>query len=154
MKEFGSRMLTSTFVERVFQECLTYEGEMDYKGFLDFVLAMENKKDRSSLEYFFRILDVRRRGYLDGFAINFFFRDIQRMLDEDEQQPVTLEDIKDEIFDMVKPKDPLKIKLGDLIASKQGDTVVSVLTDLDGFWKYENREILATEQDDDEEAEC
>ena len=45
-------------------------------------------------------------------------------------------------------------KLEDLILSKQGDTVVSVLTDLDGFWKYENREILATEQDEDDEAQC
>ena len=29
------------FLERVFQECLTYEGEMDYKTYLDFVLAIE-----------------------------------------------------------------------------------------------------------------
>ena len=29
---------------RVFQECLTYEGEMDYKTYLDFILALENRK--------------------------------------------------------------------------------------------------------------
>ena len=34
------------FLERVFQECLTYEGEMDYKTYLDFVLAIENKRNR------------------------------------------------------------------------------------------------------------
>ena len=33
------------FLERVFQECLTYEGEMDYKTYLDFVLAIENKRE-------------------------------------------------------------------------------------------------------------
>ncbi len=43
LKEYGTGLLTSAFIERVFQECLTYEGEMDYKGYLNFVLAMENK---------------------------------------------------------------------------------------------------------------
>lgn len=63
---------------------------------------------------------------------------------------VSFEDMKDEIFDMVKPKDPLKIKLQDLINCSQGDTVVSILTDLNGFWTYENREYLATDQKDDD----
>lgn len=36
--------LTSIFVDRIFEEYQTFEGEMDYKTFLDFVLAMENKK--------------------------------------------------------------------------------------------------------------
>ena len=151
LREYGGGSLTETFVQRVFQECLTYEGEMDYKAYLDFVLAMENKKDRASLAYFFRLLDIRRKGYLDAFAINFFFRDIQRQLAVEEQPMVEFQDIKDEIFDMVKPADPLRIKLDDLIACKQGDIVVNVLTDLDGFWKYENREYLANEQDDDDD---
>lgn len=36
--------LTDIFIDRVFEEYQTFEGEMDYKTFLDFVLAMENKK--------------------------------------------------------------------------------------------------------------
>lgn len=43
---------------------------------------------------------------------------------------------------MVKPKDPLKISLQDLINSNQGDTVTTILIDLNGFWTYENREAL------------
>lgn len=50
--------------------------------------------------------------------------------------------LQDEIFDMVKPKDPLKISLQDLINSNQGDTVTTILIDLNGFWTYENREAL------------
>ena len=55
------------------------------------------------------------------------------------------EDVKDEIFDMVRPKDPYKITLQDLINSGQGDTVISILIDLNGFWTYENREVLASD---------
>ena len=61
------------------------------------------------------------------------------------QEPVHFEDVKDEIFDMVRPKDPYKITLQDLINCGQGDTVISILIDLNGFWTYENREVLASD---------
>ena len=54
--------LTTIFIDRVFEELQTFEGEMDYKTFLDFVLAMENKKTPQSLHYFWRILDVFHKG--------------------------------------------------------------------------------------------
>jgi len=150
LAKYGTGTLTPAFVERVFQECLTYEGEMDYKTYLDFVLAVENRKEPQSLQYFFRLLDVRQRGYLDAYALNFFFRDILREMERHNQETVKFEDVKDEIFDMVRPKDPLRITLKDLIACGQGDTVVSILIDLNGFWSYENREVLVTAEGPDE----
>ena len=32
--------------------------------------------------------------------------------------------------------------------SGQGETVISILTDLNGFWTYENREVLLAENQD------
>lgn len=105
---------------------------------------------------------------------------------------------------MVKPNDPLKIKLQDLtrrygsgynslhisavlyapvkqnlpyatsnfsvansflftvcalincccFCSGQGDTVVNILTDLNGFWNYENREVLSAETDNENEEDA
>ena len=65
------------------------------------------------------------------------------------QDPVKFEDVKDEIFDMVRPLDPLRIKLDDLIKYGNGDTVVSILIDLNGFWTYENREVLVNDNNDE-----
>ena len=59
------------------------------------------------------------------------------------------EDVKDEIFDMVRPKDPLRIRLQDLIDCGNGDTVISILIDLNGFWTYENREVSIVNDDAD-----
>jgi serine/threonine-protein phosphatase 2A regulatory subunit B'' len=42
---YGTSTLTPAFINRVFEECLTYGGEMDYKTYLDFVLALENRKE-------------------------------------------------------------------------------------------------------------
>ncbi|XP_061552250.1 serine/threonine-protein phosphatase 2A regulatory subunit B'' subunit gamma isoform X2 [Phycodurus eques] len=94
LSRYGTATLTSVFLERVFQECLTYDGEM----------AIQDKMKVHC------------------------------------QVPVSFQDVKDEIFDMVKPKDPYKITLQDLVNSCQGDTVTSILIDLNGFWTYENRE--------------
>ena len=68
--------LTASFIDRVFEELQTFEGEMDYKTFLDFVLAMENKKTPQSLHYFWGILDVFHKGAIDTFVINMFFRQV------------------------------------------------------------------------------
>ena len=75
---------------------------MDYKTYLDFVLAMENKGEPQSLQYLFRVLDTRQQGYLSVFSLNFFFRAIQEEMRSHGQDPVPFEDVKDEIFDMVQ----------------------------------------------------
>ncbi|XP_012513371.1 PREDICTED: serine/threonine-protein phosphatase 2A regulatory subunit B'' subunit gamma [Propithecus coquereli] len=142
LSRYGTATMTNVFLDRVFQECLTYDGEMDYKTYLDFVLALENRKEPAALQYIFKLLDIENKGYLNVFSLNYFFRAIQELMKIHGQDPVSFQDVKDEIFDMVKPKDPLKISLQDLINSNQGDTVTTILIDLNGFWTYENREVL------------
>merc|ERR1719411_1210990 len=146
---YGTATLTPTFIDRIFEECLTYGGEMDYKTYLDFVLALENRKEPQALTYFFRILDVRHQGFLNTFCLNYFFRDILMLMEKSNQEAVKFEDVKDEIFDMVRPVDPLRIKLDDLIKPGNGDTVASILIDLNGFWTYENREVLVTDNNEE-----
>ena len=142
LARYGMGTLTPVFIDRVFQECLTYDGEMDYKTYLDFVLALENQKEPQSLHYFFKILDIDSNGYINVFTLNYFFRSILDQMKQHDHAPVNFQDVKDEIFDMVKPADPCKITLHDLISSGQGDVVVSILIDLNGFYTYENREVL------------
>ncbi|KOB69170.1 Serine/threonine-protein phosphatase 2A regulatory subunit B'' subunit gamma [Operophtera brumata] len=139
---YGSGTLTRAFLQRVFQQCLTYDGEMDYKTYLDLVLALENRKQPAALAYLFRVLDINSTGYLDAFTLNYFFKMILHGA-----EPVNFEDVKDEIFDMIRPKDPARITLHDLIRSGHGHTAVSILLELHGFWAYENREALAAAAD-------
>ena len=46
----------------------------DYKTYLDFVLALENRREPQALQYLFRLLDVQNKGFLNIFDLNFFFR--------------------------------------------------------------------------------
>lgn len=47
---------------------------MDYKTYLDLVLALENRKQPAALAYLFRVLDINCVGYLDAFTLNYFFK--------------------------------------------------------------------------------
>merc|ERR1712151_1233188 len=157
LSRFGSGMLTDVFIDRVFEEYQTYregetnEREMDYKTFLDFVLAMENKNTKQAIQYFWKLIDIQHTGFLDGFVINYFFRAVLRVLQtRDGHEAVSVDDVKDEIFDMVKAKTPGVITVQDLVNCRQGGTVLSMLIDAAAFWRYDNRESLLMEQDDDD----
>ena len=71
---YNGSALTPVFITRVFQECLTYNGEMDYKSYLDFVLALENRNSAQGLRYLFQIMDIDNKGYLHPGDLNFFYR--------------------------------------------------------------------------------
>lgn len=157
LKNYGSAMLTDVFIDRVFEEYQTYRDaetgkrEMDYKTFLDFVLAMENKNEPQALQYFWKLIDIDHSGSFGAFGINYFFGEIQRTLAKKKVECASVDDIQDEIFDMVRAKERGVIYLQDLIDCKQGGTVLSMLTDAAAFWRYDNREKLMLDSDDDEE---
>lgn len=54
--------------------CVSLPLPQDYKTYLDFVLALENRKEPAALQYIFKLLDMENRGYLNVFSLNFFFR--------------------------------------------------------------------------------
>ena len=113
----------------------------DFKCFVDLVLAIQNKKEAAAVHYFFRILDVNRKGYLDQFTLYYFFKDIISMLQQNGQEVLEFSDICTEIFDIVKPANPNRITCQDLINCSQADVVITLLTDFSGFNEYETRDM-------------
>lgn len=142
---YKSGTLTSVFLDRVFQDTFTLDGQMDYNGFLNFVLAVENCQDHQALRYLFKFFDIKNQGYLDSFVITYFVRAVIEKLPREQQLGVSVQDLKDEIFDMVKPLNPNRITLKDIIHSGMGHTVVNILIDVNGFWSYEFRETAVTD---------
>ncbi|CAA7061891.1 unnamed protein product [Microthlaspi erraticum] len=173
LKEYADGTLTEIFIERVFDEHVrriksskdsslqnkNEKGskdtarEMDFYSFLDFVLALENKDTPEGLTYLFRCLDLQGRGFLTTADIHSLFRDVHQKWIEGGNYELCIEDVRDEIWDMVKPSDPLKITLSDLLGCKQGGTVASMLIDVRGFWAHDNRENLLQEEEEPPEEE-
>ncbi|CAF1450615.1 unnamed protein product, partial [Didymodactylos carnosus] len=140
---YNTSTLTPVFISRVFQECLTYGGEMDYKSYLDFALALEHRNSPQALHYLFQIMDSDNKGYLHPGDLSYFYKGIIQMLATRPFADVPpFNNVQNEIFDMVKPVDSTRITLKDLINCGQGGLVLSILIDINSFWSYENRESL------------
>lgn len=145
---YNGGSLTEVFVDRVFQENRMYESadtgelEMDFKTFIDFVLASRTKHKREGLRYFWRMLDINREGFLTVFTLNYFFRAVKEKMEKMGSEALNARDIvANEIFDMIDPAEPLKITMEDARRSQCAGALISMLTDVKGFWQYDNREV-------------
>ena len=76
-------------------------------------------------------------------SISHFFKAIKVRLvqvDPSSEAEIRVEDVKDEVFDMARPADPNFITFADLLASGQGDVIMSLLVDFRAFFEYDQRE--------------
>ncbi|OAE31055.1 hypothetical protein AXG93_4031s1050 [Marchantia polymorpha subsp. ruderalis] len=162
LQAYSDGTLTEIFIERVFDEHVrrgrTGPGagkarEMDFDSFLDFVLALENRDSTEGLSYLFKCLDLHSRGYLTTVDVHTLFRDVHRKWIEGGNYDLSIDDVRDEIWDMVKPADMTRITLADMLNCRQGGTIASMLTDVRGFWAHDNRENLLQEEEEPQEEE-
>jgi Ca2+-binding EF-hand superfamily protein len=165
--------LSDAFIHRLFQASNTYGGEMDFKAYLDFVLATEYRRTPAAMRYTFRALDTKGLGYLSLQDIRFFFSDVSSKMVAAGHESVDAANVSDEIVDMVKRGsgntkgsssaghrgggsrhhghhhhhyEEALIHLDDLLKCGVGHTVLQILTDAAGFWQYDNREWLVQQQ--------
>ena len=158
LSHFQSGAYTAQLLDALYSSVALYPSstepgvlEMDYKAFLDFVLAVEYSHTTAALTYWFRLLDHQSVGYLDAACVRYWYRAVRQRLQElgHEQLP-SLEVVQSEVFDMVAPRElggsGDRITLRDLIECKCGHTVVQILVNVTGFWRYDHRETLMQQQ--------
>ena len=122
---------------------LQYGGELDFKAFLEFVLAVEYRATQQSIRYMFRLFDISKRGHLVRNDLRYFMRAVLDKLATEGHDRLELESCVDEVWDMIKPADAaLGVTLKDLERCKVGHIVTNILADSAGFWAYDNRESL------------
>lgn len=55
---------------------------MDYKTYLDLVLALENRSQPASIHFFFKIFDLDHQSYLDNTSMRFFLKAILEIVND------------------------------------------------------------------------
>lgn len=138
--------LTPVAVDRIFQEHQTYENEMDYKGFLDLVLALENNRSEASLKYFWKIIYVEKETEkIKKQSIELFLSSVLATVtayaSNASSSLYKVEDLYNEICDMLMILDRNYVTLADLQGHK-GALVPLMLIDAHAFHLYDNRESL------------
>jgi Ca2+-binding EF-hand superfamily protein len=76
--------VTPLVAKRIFETKLRGgEKEMDFRAFLDFVLATQHKSHETSLRYFWEVLDLNGEGYLTWFTVLCFLQEIRDSVKRD-----------------------------------------------------------------------
>ena len=119
LDKYNGGNLNPVFLDRIFQgtinppsnptqyltnhtyiELMTYSGEMDYRTFLDFVLALENIHSPSSISFLFKVLDVHSCGVLSEFCVHYFLKGMMGKLQLIGHELHPIDDVINEIFDI------------------------------------------------------
>ncbi|KAI9337216.1 hypothetical protein BDR26DRAFT_919767 [Obelidium mucronatum] len=116
MSKFNSGTMTDVYLDRLFDERQTGKGQLDYRTFVDLVLAIENPQATEAITYQFKLLDVKGQGYLDDFTF------VEKMVTFG-HEPVHVADVVNEVFDMANPKASDRITLDDLLKCGVGGTI-------------------------------
>ena len=101
-------------------------------------------KHQDARRYFFKVLDVENTGRLSAAVVDMWCTHV-RAVAVDEMDAIfdyEPKDVKDEIWDMVMPKDPRFITFDDLMACKLSDTICGILVDGQCHYEYDQRESL------------
>jgi Ca2+-binding EF-hand superfamily protein len=132
-------MLNQFVVDRIFTETVTFHGEVDFKGYLDLLLAIEHRP----VEFWWKIIDVDGNGIISEMHAKFLIRSVIDTLTNSGKVPpfpYTVDDIYNEIRDMLGLFEEDLISRSAIRASKLGSSIVALLTDANAFYLYDNRE--------------
>jgi hypothetical protein len=139
--KYPSGMLTPVAVERIFQEHLTFENEMDYKGYLDLVLALENKPTEASLGYMWKVFVSKPSSKLERDTLERLISSVLSTISVSNPALMVpqykVSDLFNEIFDMLNVKDRDYLTLEDL---RRYPGVCAMLLDAHAFYLYDIRE--------------
>eukprot|EP01036_Dinobryon_divergens_P031956 gene31956-41453_t len=140
----SSIQFTETAIRRLFDEYVIFQpSEMDYKGFVNLILAINNMAThKEAIGYFWRVLDMDRSGRLTVETIKYFYRDVKYCLKNIGYDAPNEDYVVVEIFDLLACNDGQGATFADMVNSKQGHTVITMLLDVNGFWRYDNRESI------------
>ena len=98
--------LTGIAIERILEQLQTYgeNRKVDFKVFIDIVLAYRWPKKPNAQLFFFQLADMFSQGYVTRFSLRPFVREtMERLKDEFLDGPPDTEDVIDQIFDDMEP---------------------------------------------------
>uniref|UniRef100_A0A9J2PII0 EF-hand domain-containing protein n=1 Tax=Ascaris lumbricoides TaxID=6252 RepID=A0A9J2PII0_ASCLU len=85
-----------------------------YTDFVAFLLAEEDKKHPTSIEYWFRVLDLDGDGFLSLYEMEYFYNGVKSKMDQHNIDSMRFDDVVCNLLDLVRPRQPNVITLSDL----------------------------------------
>ncbi|XP_034530573.1 serine/threonine-protein phosphatase 2A regulatory subunit B'' subunit alpha-like [Notolabrus celidotus] len=154
---YNDHASSNRIIERLFSGAVTRgnavqrEGRMSYAEFVWFIISEEDKKNPTSLEYWFRCMDTDGDGVLSMFELEYFYEEQCERMERMGIEPLPFQDLLCQMLDLVKPESQGKITLGDLKHCRMAHIFLDTFFNLEKYLDHEQRDPFAVQKDIDSE---
>ncbi|XP_014438004.1 serine/threonine-protein phosphatase 2A regulatory subunit B'' subunit beta [Tupaia chinensis] len=138
--------ISTKMIDRIFSGAVTRgrrvqkEGKMSYADFVWFLISEEDKKTPTSIEYWFRCMDLDGDGALSMFELEYFYEEQCRRLDSLAIEALPFQDCLCQMLDLVKPQSEGKITLHDLKRCKLANVFFDTFFNIEKYLDHEQKE--------------
>ncbi|XP_051941469.1 serine/threonine-protein phosphatase 2A regulatory subunit B'' subunit alpha-like isoform X2 [Hippocampus zosterae] len=155
LARYNDHASSNRIIERLFSGAVTRgnavqrEGRMSYAEFVWFLISEEDKKNPTSIEYWFRCMDVDGDGVLSMFELEYFYEEQCERMERMGIEPLPFQDLLCQMLDLVKPESPGKMTLGDLKRCRMAHIFFDTFFNLEKYLDHEQRDPFAVHKDVD-----
>ncbi|KAK1167699.1 serine/threonine-protein phosphatase 2A regulatory subunit B'' subunit beta-like isoform X1, partial [Acipenser oxyrinchus oxyrinchus] len=138
--------LSHKMIERIFSGAVTRgrkaqkERKMSYADFVWFLISEEDKKTNTSIEYWFRCMDLDGDGVLSMYELEYFYEEQCQKLENMAIEPLPFEDCLCQMLDLVKPECEGKITLHDLKKCKLSHIFFDTFFNIEKYLDHEQKD--------------
>jgi serine/threonine-protein phosphatase 2A regulatory subunit B'' len=144
--KYDGHSLSRKAVDRIFAQIprLFKSGQKDKMGFEDFVwylLSEEDKTNPTSIEYWFKVVDLDGNGIITPHEIQYFYDEQTHRMQYLDNEIVHFNDILCQLYDNVKPQQEHHFTLKNFLENKHYSSVFfNNILNINKFLAYEQRD--------------
>ncbi|XP_007227919.3 serine/threonine-protein phosphatase 2A regulatory subunit B'' subunit beta isoform X1 [Astyanax mexicanus] len=149
----NDQAISLRMIERIFSGTVTRdrkvrkEGRLSYADFVWFLISEEDKKTETSIEYWFRCMDLDGDGVLSMYELQHFYQEQCQKLETMAIEPLPFEDCLCQMLDLVRPEIPGKITLRDLKRCKLAHIFFDTFFNIEKYLDREQRDPFLVAKD-------
>ncbi|XP_068592761.1 serine/threonine-protein phosphatase 2A regulatory subunit B'' subunit beta isoform X1 [Cebidichthys violaceus] len=146
LAQHNDQAISQKMIERLFSGTVTRdrkvhkEGRLSYSDFVWFLISEEDKKTDTSIEYWFRCMDLDGDGVLSMYELEYFYEDQCQRLETMAIEPLPFEDCLCQMLDLVKPEVEGKITLRDLKRCKLSHIFFDTFFNIEKYLDHEQKD--------------
>ncbi|XP_008280589.1 serine/threonine-protein phosphatase 2A regulatory subunit B'' subunit beta isoform X1 [Stegastes partitus] len=142
----NDQAISHKMIERIFSGTVTKdrrvykEGRLSYADFVWFLISEEDKKTDTSIEYWFRCMDLDGDGVLSMYELEYFYDEQCQKLETMAIEPLPFEDCLCQMLDLVKPEVEGKVTLRDLKRCKLSHIFFDTFFNIEKYLEHEQKD--------------
>ncbi|NXT03253.1 P2R3A phosphatase, partial [Jacana jacana] len=153
LARYSDQALSNRIIERIFSGAVVRgsevqkEGRMSYADFVWLLISEEDKRSATSIEYWFRCMDLDGDGVLSMYELEYFYEEQCERMEVMGIEPLPFHDLLCQMLDLVKPEREGRVTLRDLKRCRMAHVFYNTFFNLEKYLDNEQRDPFAVQKD-------